>query len=145
MLQTLVLPALKCLVAAIVMTVVTLAMPAQADRFDALRADTEIENGVLVAAIGDIIRDTCPEIGQRRGRTLLALNGLLSRARSLGYSTSEIQAYVDGDAEKARVKAKARQWLGQQGARESDPASICALARSEIAKGSTIGRLMKVR
>ncbi|SFJ28423.1 DUF5333 domain-containing protein [Jannaschia pohangensis] len=120
----------------------TLGQAAAADRYDALRADPQISNGVLVAAIGDLIRDNCPAIGERRARSLLMLNSLVSRARTLGYSVGEIRAYVDDDAEKDRVKAEARRWLSQQGASAGDPASICRLAQREIAAGSTIGRLM---
>ncbi|WP_179378464.1 DUF5333 domain-containing protein [Jannaschia marina] len=119
-----------------------LAAPAAADRYDALRNDPQIANGVLVAAIGDIIGDTCPDLGERRTRSLLMLNSLVSRARGLGYSAGEIRAYVEDDAEKDRVKAQARQWLAQQGASTDDPASVCRVARAEIAKESTIGRLM---
>lgn len=115
---------------------------AAADRYDALRADPEIASGVLVAVIGDMIGDACPAIGERRTRSLLMLNALVGRARSLGYSVGEIRAYVDDDAEKNRVKAQARQWFVQQGASVSDPASVCRVARAEIAAGSTVGRLM---
>lgn len=118
------------------------ATPALADRYDALRTDPQIANGVLVAAIGDMIGDTCPALGERRARSLLMLNSLVSRARSLGYTVGEIRAYVDDDAEKARVKGQARQWFVQQGASVNDPGSICRVARAEIAADTTIGRLM---
>lgn len=117
--------------------------PAHADRYDALRNDAEIENGVLVAAIGDIVKDSCPDLAERRTRSLLMLNDLVSRARSLGYSVSEIRAYVEDDAEKDRVKAKARTWFTQQGASVGDPASICRVARQEMAAGSPVGRLIR--
>ncbi|CTQ49636.1 hypothetical protein JDO7802_01650 [Jannaschia donghaensis] len=122
-----------------------LATPAAADRYDALRADPEIANGVLVAAIGDAIGDACPDLGERRTRSLLVLNALVNRARTLGYSVGEIRAYVDDDGEKARVKSQARQWLAQKGASTNDPGSICRVARAEIAAGTTIGRLMYVK
>lgn len=115
---------------------------ALADRYDALRADPTIASGVLIAAIGDVIGDNCPAIGERRTRSLLMLNSLVGRARSLGYSVGEIRAYVDDDAEKDRVKARARRWFAQKGASTSDPVSVCRLARREIAAGSPVGRLM---
>lgn len=115
---------------------------ALADRYDALRADPTIASGVLVAAIGDVIGDSCPAIGERRTRSLLMLNDLVGRARALGYSVGEIRAYVDDNAEKDRVKALARRWFAQKGASTSDPVSVCRLARREIAAGSPVGRLM---
>lgn len=120
-----------------------IATPAVADRYDALRDDPQIASGVLVAAIGDLIGDNCPDLAERRTRSLLMLNALVGRARSLGYSLGEIRAYVDDDAEKDRVKAQARQWMAQKGA--TDAAGICRVARAEIAGGTTIGRLMYER
>ena len=120
-----------------------LATPAAADRYDALRADPQIASGVLVAALGDLIGDSCPALGERRTRSLMMLNTLVGRARALGYDLGEIRAYVEDDAEKARVKAQARQWMAQKGARDAD--GICAVARAEIEAGSAIGRLMYVR
>ena len=121
------------------------ATPATADRFDALRADPEIQNGVLIAAIGDMIGDNCDDLGERRTRSLLMLNDLVARARTLGYSLDDIRAYVEDDAEKNRVKARARQWFAQEGASANDTGGICRVARREIADGTTIGRLMYVR
>lgn len=118
------------------------ATPAAADRYDALRADPQISSGVLVAAIGDLISDNCPNLGERRTRSLVMLNSLVGRARSLGYSVSEIRAYVDDDVEKDRVKAQARQWMANKGASTNDPGSICRVALAEIAAESPIGRLM---
>lgn len=122
-----------------------LALPAAADRYDALRGDPQIASGVLVAAIGDLIGDSCPGIGERRARSILALNALVGRAQSLGYSVGEIRAYADDKAEKARVKAQARVWMEQQGADPSDAAAVCAVARAQIAAGSPVGRLMYLK
>ncbi|SDZ03902.1 hypothetical protein SAMN05444004_105136 [Jannaschia faecimaris] len=130
------------LIRSILLLVLSLATPATADRYDALRADPEIASGVLVAAIGDMIADNCPDIGERRTRSLLMLNALVGRARALGYSVGEIRAYVDDDTEKDRVKGQARQWMSANGASAADRGSICRVARKEIADGTTIGRLM---
>lgn len=116
-----------------------------ADRYDALRADPEIENGVLIVAIGDLIRDNCPSFEDRRVASLPFLIGLARRAESLGYSRAEIEAYVDDDTEKARVEARARQWFVQEGADFGTPETVCQIARDEIAAGSTIGRLIRER
>ncbi|MBF9036722.1 hypothetical protein HKCCE2091_21005 [Rhodobacterales bacterium HKCCE2091] len=118
---------------------------AQNDRFAPLRTDPEIENGVLIVAIGDIIRDHCPNIEDRRGRSILFLQGLVHQAQSLGFSMSEIQEYVDNPTEKARVEARAAQWFGQQGASLADSDSVCAVARDEIAADTAIGRLIRER
>lgn len=118
---------------------------ARADQYAALRADPEIENGVLIVAIGDIIRDNCPNIEDRRGRSIPFLVGLVRRAQSLGYSRSEVEAYVDNADERDRVEARARQWMVQEGADLETPETICALARAQISEQTAIGRLIRER
>ena len=118
---------------------------ARADQYEALRSDAQVENGVLIVAIGDIIRDNCPNIEDRRGRSIPFLIGLVQRAQSLGYSRSEVEAYVDDADERARVEARARQWMVQQGADLGSPETICAVARDEISAQSAIGRLIRER
>ncbi|MEM9754693.1 MAG: DUF5333 domain-containing protein [Pseudomonadota bacterium] len=116
---------------------------ARADNFDALRTDAEIENGVLIVAIGDIMRDNCPGFELRRVPAAAFFWGLVDRARALGYSTDEIRAYVDNDADVERVQARARLWLQQQGADLSVPETICEIARDEISNDTVIGRLIR--
>ena len=118
---------------------------ARADQYDALRSDPEIQNGVLIVAIGDIIRDNCPSIEDRRMRSVRFLIGLVGRAQSLGYSRSDVEAYVDDPDERARVEGLAQRWIVQEGGELSAPETICALARDEISAQSAIGRLIRER
>lgn len=122
---------------------ISFASPVYADGYDALRADPEIENGVLIVAIGDIIQDACPNFEDRRFRSVPFLMGLRNRANELGYSDDEIRGYIDDDAEKARVTGRALLWFEQQGASPEEPESICQVARAEIAAESAIGRLIQ--
>ena len=132
-------------IAAILLAGIVAPGPAQADKYDALRADEKIENGVLIVAIGDIVRDYCPNFEARRMRSILFLNGLVGRAKDLGYSMDEIRAYVDSDAEKERVGLRARQWLLQEGADFDRPATLCRIARDQIARDTAIGSLIRER
>lgn len=116
-----------------------------ADDYAALRSDAQIENGVLIVAIGDLIQDACPGFEDRRVRSVPFLLELAGRARDLGYSDDEIRAYISDDVEKARVEARAVQWFAQQGASPDTPESICEVARAEIAANSAVGRLIRER
>lgn len=116
---------------------------ARADRWQGLREDAEIEAGVLVIAIGDMIVDNCPVLEARRMPTIGYMMDLANRALDLGYSRAEIVAYVEDDAEKERVRALARRWLAQQGASVEDSESLCRVGRDEISAGSSIGRLLR--
>lgn len=118
---------------------------ARADPFETLRNDPEVQNGVLIVAIGDLIQDNCPNFEDRRARSIPFLMRLVNRAQSLGYSRADVEAYVDNQAEKDRVEARARQWMIQQGADLDTPASICAVARSEISGQTPVGRLIRER
>ncbi|QBY00155.1 hypothetical protein E2K80_04895 [Rhodophyticola sp. CCM32] len=116
---------------------------AQNERWQGLRDDPQIASGVLVAAIGRIVEDNCTDIERRNGRARLAVIPIYNRAVSLGYSRSEIFAYIDDETEKERVRAQARQWLAERGASESAPETICQVGRDEISAGSPIGRLLR--
>ena len=125
------LAALLCLIAA----------PASA----ALKDERTISEGLIVIGIAYEISEVCPDIDARRLRGLNALLSLRSRARDLGYSNAEIEAYIDDDAEKDRLEAIARDRLARLGARRGDVAAHCAVGRSEVARGSAIGALLNPR
>ena len=110
-----------------------------------LRDVPEIENGLFAVAIADEIRDNCGSISARMVRALGTLQGLKSRANSIGYSDSEIRAYIESDTEKARMRKKGEAFLRQNGVSYSNPETFCAFGRKEIAKGSAIGTLLKAR
>jgi len=76
-------------------------------------------------------------------RGLNYLNQLRSHARGLGYSNAQIDDFRKDKAEKDRLEAIARQRLANMGATPGDVASHCAVGRSEIAKESTIGYLLR--
>ena len=76
-------------------------------------------------------------------RALMTLNRLENRARDLGYTKGEIDAYVNSKDEKARMRVLGERYVRQQGADPDDTASLCELGRQEIARGSAIGVLLR--
>ena len=76
-------------------------------------------------------------------RAIGVLQRLKSRANALGYSDAEIRAYIESDAEKARMRAKGEAFLSQNGVRYGQPETFCAFGRSEIQKNSAIGALLR--
>ncbi len=123
------------------LTVVTLAGATQAK--PALRDVPEIRDGIIAVGIAYEISEQCDEIRARKLRGLNFLFGLKSTARNLGYSDSEIDAFVDNRAEQDRLEAMARAQLAQKGAVPGDAATYCAVGRAEMAKGSAIGNLLR--
>lgn len=122
----------------------TAAGSARADRFDALRGDERLHNGLLAVTIGRHIERTCPTIERRDLAANAFLLGLASHAMGLGYSRAEVTAYVEDDAEQERYIALARRYFAERGVTsDEDSDGACRVGRDEIAAGSPIGRLLR--
>ncbi|MCV2875122.1 DUF5333 domain-containing protein [Rhodobacteraceae bacterium XHP0102] len=126
--------------------VVALFVSAQAalaqDRFDALRNDPEIHEGLLAISIGRLVRNHCDTIDARVFRAWAFAQTLVDRGISLGYSRAELEDYLESDADKDRYRRLARAYLGARGAVVEDAQSMCRLGRDEISSQSAVGRLL---
>ncbi|MEM9434539.1 MAG: DUF5333 domain-containing protein [Pseudomonadota bacterium] len=120
-----------------------IATPAIADARVALKDHKPIERGLVIVAIGDALRKNCTSISPRFLRAYGYARGLYNQARALGYSDSEIDAYLDSETDKARVREKARAYLVSKGVKMQEPASYCAVGRTEIERNSQIGVLLR--
>jgi len=109
-----------------------------------LRDVPEIDGTILAVGIADEIRTNCPDISGRLAKAYRTVLSLKSRARDLGYSNAEIDAYRKSDAEKARLLITRDIYLRQGGVKAGQPSSYCALGRVEIEKGSQIGALLRM-
>ena len=110
-----------------------------------LRDVPEIDGTILAVGIADEIRKNCPDISARLLRAYSVINGLKSKARGMGYTDDEIDAYRSSDAEKARLKAKRAAYLAQGGVTAGQPASYSARGRQEIEKVGQIGALLRMK
>lgn len=117
---------------------------ARADRFDALRNDARLHEGLLAITVGRHIERTCPDLSRRDLAASMFLLGLASHAMSLGYSRAEVTAYVEDAGEQARYVDLARAYFAERGVDAiEDVAGACRVGRDEIAAGSPIGRLLR--
>ncbi len=110
-----------------------------------LRDVAAVDDALLDLGIADIIRKECPDISARMLKAVNYVWGVKAQARDLGYSEAEIEAYVDSDAEKARMRARGKAFFKAKGVDTSDPQSYCALGRAEIQKSSRIGSLLRAK
>ncbi|MFY0690944.1 MAG: DUF5333 domain-containing protein [Paracoccaceae bacterium] len=110
-----------------------------------LQDDPTIENGLVIVAIGDAIRDNCGAISPKFFRAYRFARRLYNRARKLGYDHDEIEAYLDSNPDKARVKGKARAYLETRGVVADDPETYCTAGLAEIESKSQIGVLLKAK
>lgn len=110
-----------------------------------LREVAEIDDALYWIAIANEITKYCDAIGGRRMKAIGVMWGLRSRANELGYSDSEIRAYVESDAEKARMRKKGQAYLAANGVSYAEPESFCALGRAEMSKNSAIGVYLRAK
>lgn len=132
----------------IAVVVACLAAPAAASQpavNDALRGNPTIYNGLFAIAVADQVRKNCESLGPRLVRAFAFARRLQSEARQMGYSDAEIDAFLDSNVEKARLRASVGQYFARNGVVETDPETYCALGQSEIARGSQAGALLRAR
>lgn len=108
-----------------------------------LNEDKQLDDGLTLVAIGNYLRKQCDEVTPRFWKTYTFMRGLQDRARDLGYSDDEIEAYLDNETEKDRVKSRARAYLTSRGAVFGDPDTFCTVARAEIAQATSVGTFLR--
>ena len=109
-----------------------------------LRAVSRVDDTLLAVGIADDIRKNCPDVSARMFKAVNVVRGVAAHARSLGYTSEEIDAYRKSDAEKARLKAKRDAYLASAGATPGSSEGYCQLGRQEIEKGSQIGAVLRM-
>jgi hypothetical protein len=119
------------------------ALPAFASGLPPLARNTAITDGLIAVGMAIEISEQCPEISARTLKGLLYLNALKHDARAAGYSGEQIDAFIDDNAEKAKLETRARAILAERGAVPGDPDSYCTVGRAEVAADSATGRLLR--
>lgn len=110
-----------------------------------LRDVAAIDNALFDLGVANLIRENCNSISARLLRAYRFVNGLERKALEMGYTQGEIDAYVDSDAEKNRLRARAARYFAQIGADPNQPDGLCALGRAEIDKSSRIGSFLRAQ
>ena len=111
----------------------------------ALRANPDVYQGLFALALAHGIRDICPSIEERSLRVNFFTLGLYNRARSLGFSHSQVTGFVEDQSEVDRMFAEVIAHVRARGVRETDIDAVCALGRAEIAAGTQAGALLRQR
>ena len=125
------------------LTLATITPPALAESPVPLAEEAHINEQLIAGAAGDMLRKTCPTLSARMLVVLGKLQDLKSYAIAKGYSEAEVKIFLKDKAQKARIKAAARDYLAAAGAVEGDVESHCATGRAEIAKGTLVGSLLR--
>lgn len=121
-----------------------LAVAAGPARAQALRDDAHVTDMLVAAQVGDILRNTCPQVSARMFVVLAEMLALENHAKAAGNDTAVIRAFLKSPDEKARIKTLADDYLAKAGALPGDVGSYCTAARAEIAAKTTAGKLIKI-
>lgn len=127
-----------------------LAVPAAAAQTQAqvnelLRGTPEVYNGLFTAALIKHISDSCPDSIDPPGKLARVryFLGLYSKARALGPSRAQIEAFVEDKAEQERMRQLVYTYLRDAGVDPMNEQAVCAYASDQIAEGSAIGQRLR--
>ena len=79
----------------------------------------------------------------RRFTAVLKAWQLKNYALRLGYTSDEIDAFVESKTEQTRIRRAANRYLKAQGAKTDDDASYCNAGRAEIRQNTLTGQLIR--
>lgn len=108
-----------------------------------LGEDAELRDGLTLVAAGNYLRRNCDAVTPRIFRALSYAQKLHNRGRALGYSDAEIEAFLDDEDEKDKVKARAKAYLEARGVDFDEPETFCTVALAEIQDGTGVGWFLK--
>jgi hypothetical protein len=111
---------------------------------NALADDAYVTEKLVAAQVGDILRTQCPKAEARMLVVMSEMLSLQSHAKSNGHDDAAIRAFLRSAAQKARIRSLAQSYLENAGAVAGDSDSFCAVARAEVAAGTTAGQLLRV-
>ena len=91
------------------------------------------------------MRKNCDEVSLRLFKSIGLVNSLKSQGRALGYSDTEMRAYLDDKNEQARVEVLARAEMESFGLDFDDPETFCKVAIAKVTAQEGFGRYFKVK
>ena len=130
---------LKTLTAAAI-ALTALAAPAAA--LEPLSQEKYVNDRLIAARIADRVRRSCPTINARIFYAYGEARKLKRYAEQKGYSSKQIDEFLDNKQEKKRIYAVAEDYLARNGANKNDPESFCKIGRAEMQKKTVIGSLL---
>lgn len=107
--------------------------------------ETDLNNGLLMAATAEKIQRECSSISGRLLVGYAYADTLKKLALSRGYTMDEIEAYLDDSEEKRKMRERRNAYFKSKGASNLDPESLCVLGHEEIRKNSQIGQLLRAK
>ena len=118
----------------------------QAEVNAALRGNPDVYNGLFTAGLIKFIVDTCPDLeGPNRLARVSFFLGLYNKARAMGFSRAQIEAFVEDKSEQDRLLGLVKAHLEKQGVAPEEASSVCTYARAQMAEGTVLGSRLRER
>ena len=121
-------------------TLIAAALAGPAAALEPLSQEKYINDRLIAARVADKIRRGCDRIDGRIVYAFSQAHALKRYAEKKGYSTAEIDAFLDSKADKARIYAVADDYLRRNQA--TDAEGLCRLGDREIGQRTIIGSLL---
>ena len=134
---------IRMILCAVLLTLALFGAPALADTKVPLPEEAHINEQLIAAQAGEVLRNTCPTIVARMFVVWEKAFELRQYAIDKGYTEPEVKAFVKDPVQKARVLKAAQDYLAKAGAKPGDVASYCAAGKSEIAKQTLLGQIIR--
>jgi len=117
----------------------------QAEVNELLRGTPEVYNGLFTAAIIKHIADSCEDSIDPPGMLARVsyFLGLYNKARALGPSRRQIEAFVEDEAEQERMRELVYTYLRAADVDPMNEQAVCAYASNEIAQGTALGSRLR--
>ena len=128
-------------ISALILAAALFAVPAFAQPVP-LAEEPHINEQLIAAQAGDILRKTCPSVSARMFVVWEKASALQEYALAAGYSEEAVKLFLKDKAQKARVKAAAFDYLATIGVVEGDVESYCKAGRDEIARQTLVGSIL---
>ena len=107
-----------------------------------LADEPHINEQLIAAQAGDILRKTCPTVSARMFVVWEKASALEDYARAAGYTEEEVTIFLKDMTQKTRVRTAAMEYLTAAGVVEGDVESYCQAGRDEIAKQTLVGSIL---
>ena len=128
-----------------VLSIALAAGPFAASAQSGLHNEDEINRKLLIVAVVDKINRGCDTLGVKFFKAQSYVNNLKAEAKDLGYSRSEVNAYIGDKANKAEMRERRNAYFKSKGASNLDPESLCVLGSAEMQQQTEIGVLLKAK
>lgn len=103
-----------------------------------------VDKGLMNIGIAHGVRKNCDAIDANKVKGISYVWNLVGHAKEAGYTMKETRAFIDDDAEKAKLRKRVVKHLKAKGLNPDTPNALCSFGKAEINKKSQVGVLLRM-